>query len=223
MKMRIYDMQAPVYNCLKQGNGVVLEESEEGILLFDRKAGIWILDQKNPETACQWIRKHYEPGMLVCAAYEAVIQKLLSVFPFKMRRSCFQVVWDKEAPWVDWTDLRLATEEDLGMICALYDLENEASLLDIIRSKRLVLATKDGRLAGFAGMHPEGSLGLLYVSEACRHQGVGTRLQLAAIAMAMAWGLVPYAHIFCDNVESLSLQKSLGMSFSSDLFGWLKN
>ena len=223
MKFDPYGMQAPAYNCMIEGNARVLEEDDKGIFLFDRKAKIYILDQPDPKTALEWVQNHLKEHMMICCAYEHTYTYLQEKLGFAMKASCMQVVWTQDEPDAHGPlDLKLAQLADLSEISRLYDLADEKELEQAVRNGELLTGWKDGCLAGFAGLHPEGGMGLLVVKEEFRNRGYASQLEKAAILLAMEKGLVPYAHIFTDNIALIGLQKKLGLKFSEDLFAWLE-
>ena len=75
---------------------------------------------------------------------------------------------------------------------------------------------------GFIGFHDEGSMGLLYVDEAYRHQGVAASLESYLINRQLEWGWVPYGQIAVDNEPSKKLQEKLGLYLSSGTVWWLE-
>ena len=80
----------------------------------------------------------------------------------------------------------------------------------------------EGKLAGFGGIHREGSFGMLYVEEDSRRIGAGASLEAYVINRMLEKGWTPYCHIFEDNQASLRLQEKLGLYFASKTFLWMK-
>ena len=79
----------------------------------------------------------------------------------------------------------------------------------------------DDQLAGFAGTHVEGTLGLLTVLPEYRRRGIATALESTAINRELQEGHVPYCHLYTDNLASRALQQSLGLSFADKNVWWL--
>ena len=78
----------------------------------------------------------------------------------------------------------------------------------------------DGKLAGFMGQHPEGSLGMLFVFPQFRRQGIAEALERNYVNLELAQGHVPYGQIFVGNTASRMLQEKLGMEFSEGNICW---
>ena len=71
----------------------------------------------------------------------------------------------------------------------------------------------DYHLAGFAGVHQEGALGMLEVVPAFRRRGLAEALEAAVIARVLEAGGFPYCHVRLGNTASESLQEKLGLVF----------
>lgn len=83
-------------------------------------------------------------------------------------------------------------------------------------------AEVQGRLAGFIGLHQEGTIGLLEVLPAFRRQGIAEALEAAMIARQLDRGGWPYVHVMKGNTASERLQETLGMTFDDRrVFYWL--
>ncbi|MCM1100580.1 MAG: GNAT family N-acetyltransferase [Clostridium sp.] len=74
----------------------------------------------------------------------------------------------------------------------------------------------EDRLAGFAGSHPEGRPGFLYVEEPYRRQGLGSALASFCINRHLRQGQTPYWQIPADNEPALELQERLGLYLSRE-------
>lgn len=72
--------------------------------------------------------------------------------------------------------------------------------------------TTEGRLAGFLGIHSEGSMGMLEVVPEFRRHGIAQALEAALIRLHLERGWLPYCFVAPDNVPSLSLQAKLGLT-----------
>ena len=73
----------------------------------------------------------------------------------------------------------------------------------------MIGAFLDGELAGFAGVHNDGGMGMLEVLEPFRKRGIGSLLEAEMIRRELAAGHVPYAHVFVENEISAALQKKI--------------
>lgn len=79
-----------------------------------------------------------------------------------------------------------------------------------------------GELAGFAGIHREGTMGLLEVLPAFRRRGLAETLEAALIAQQLRRGYLPYCHVRRGNTASERLQKKMGLRFDEEsTFYWI--
>lgn len=78
-----------------------------------------------------------------------------------------------------------------------------------------------GKLAGFAGVHQEGSLGMLEVYEEYRGQGIGRALEAFMVNLHLSMGYTPYGMVAADNHVSLRLQKKAGLCISKEKIYWV--
>lgn len=83
--------------------------------------------------------------------------------------------------------------------------------LEVLLAEGLVLGGfEQGRLVGFVGEHPQGSMGMLEVFEEARGRGWGRALALAKMRQVHRRANVPWAEILSENEASLALVTSLG-------------
>ncbi len=90
-----------------------------------------------------------------------------------------------------------------------------------LRGGHIYGAFADGRLAGFAGTHQEGSIGLLEVYGEYRRQGIGRALEAFMVNLHLSMGYMPYGAVVEGNQASLGLQGSLKMCMSKKLLYWV--
>lgn len=74
----------------------------------------------------------------------------------------------------------------------------------------------DGELAGFAGIHQEGAMGMLEVLPQFRRRGLAEVLEAAIIARQLERGRFPYCHVRRGNTASEALQRKLGLTFDEN-------
>ena len=82
-------------------------------------------------------------------------------------------------------------------------------------------ACVDDQLAGFAGTHVEGTLGLLTVLPEYRRRGLGLALERYVIRQEVRRGHIPFCQMFDDNDVSLHLQQKVGMELHPQPIWWL--
>ncbi len=208
---------------LKRGSGEIIAERDGALLLRDSisgayfaacedtKTGIALLDRYVPQNCNLLMTVNYELG-----------QEAFRRFGFSEKMECYQVAYYGKKPVLNTElDIRTAAEDDLDILKANYHLISPEELEKAVGRGNIFLGYYQNRLAGFIGEHLEGSMGLLYVFPEYRRRGFGTALQSYLIAKTLQKGFVPFAQVEKDNINSLNLQKKLGMEKSDNLIVWL--
>lgn len=83
-------------------------------------------------------------------------------------------------------------------------------------------AFSQGQMAGFIGVHEEGSMGMLEVLPSFRRQGVGSLLLSQLCAYQLSRGMIPFTQFVVGNIASAKLHKRLGFDISEDSVYWLE-
>ena len=108
-------------------------------------------------------------------------------------------------------DIRPLPEEDVPTAAPHY--HNSADyLLERSRAGELWGIYEDGKLAGFMGLHEEGSMGILAILPEFRRRGLASVLESWVIGQQLKRGQVPYGHVIDGNEASTALQQSLGLT-----------
>ena len=80
----------------------------------------------------------------------------------------------------------------------------------------------EGEMAGFAGMHTEGSIGMLEVFPEYRRRKIGKALETYMINLSLEMGHTPYGQVVDGNEKSVYLQESLGLCFAKSKIYWME-
>ena len=99
--------------------------------------------------------------------------------------------------------------------------DSEAYFAACVAEGKLWGAFRQGRLAGFVGLHNEGSIGMLEVFADSRRLGIGYCLEAFVIGYCLKKGRTPYAQVVKGNEASMALQKKLGMQQCKKPAIWL--
>lgn len=210
---------APFSNAEKLNSFSVLEQDPNGKLLWNEKEKLAMIYHEDSKQAVQWLKKYQEActgfpilmamGQPACAAARMI-------FPFKEEEDCIQAVWTKQrTPALEMpygVSIRNARTDDLDWIVSNYDLADEQELKECIQHQNLFVLDDQGRNAGFAGFHSEGSMGMLFVFPEFRRKNFGFILEQFMIVKAIEKNIIPYCHVFSWNQASLHLQQKVGMT-----------
>lgn len=118
--------------------------------------------------------------------------------------------------------IRTLTPEYLDVAAGVYRTVDDGDYVrDRIMARAMYGAFIGEELAGFIGVHSEGSIGLLEVLPAYRRKKVGMALETYLCNLFVERGRVPYGQVIAGNEVSLALQKRLGLCLSRETVFWM--
>ena len=208
---------------LKRGTGSVIADTDNALLIRDNVSGAYFLACEDRSTGIA-VLDGYLPSdcSLLMVSDHSLGQTAFERYGFSEKLECYQVAYYGDKPVVDTRlSVRAADEQDLPSLADNYQLISPEELAEAVRRKLIFLGYHKSRLIGFIGEHLEGSMGILYVLPEYRRRGFGTALQTYLIAMTMEKGFIPFGQVEKDNLNSLRLQKKIGMTCSDDLNVWM--
>lgn len=216
---------ADMFHALRDGGAKIEDASEEGVLLrVDHKDDIpmFLLGAVNETSAKRLIAMIKEPSGLVIRderCFEAA-----RAAGFDSEKPCFQVVYLRDDfPKADNAPaIRLMDKKDAELAASYYELyDAKDEFIQQIDDGSLFAAyDAQGTLLGYAGMHEDGSLGMLEVLPDYRRHNIGWALAAFMIRHRAEQGGIPYAQVFCDNTASINLQIKLGFEISVHKLLW---
>jgi len=119
-------------------------------------------------------------------------------------------------------DIKPLNMDYFEVIMGAYDVDVGADYLKKrLEDGELFGGFADSQLAGFVGIHAEGSMGMLQVFDQYRGRGYGAALTSHAVNHQLAQGVVPFEQIGTDNKASLAIAQKLGFLLSTDKMYWL--
>ena len=200
---------------------------EEGTVLLYNRAG----------EACQLMAKDAEAGKRALAALTEAPDAIISHEPFmdevlrdfvckdgtayEMCPPCVQMSYTrKELLQAPKSDIRLLTEDYAEIIDENYDLLSIDGIREHLREGKLFGIFEGEVLAGFAGEHSDGSMGMLFVFPKYRGKGYAMELERFLINETVKRGDTPYCQIFFDNEASLKLQEKLSLYAAKGNIRW---
>ena len=112
--------------------------------------------------------------------------------------------------------------KDFDTLMANYDFDlGREYLIGRINAGEVFGGYINGDLIGFAGIHEEGSVGLLKVLEQFRSKGYAIALASYAANHQLSQGITPFIQISTENKPSQALAKKLGFTISKEHIYWL--
>ena len=208
---------------LKRGSGEIIEEMDRALLIRDEVSGAYMLACDDAVTGMVLLDRHIgrNCSLLMVSDYSLGITAF-ERYGFAEKLECYQVAYFGEKPSADSRlTVRAADEQDLPMLVKTYHLVSPEELEKLVSRRSILLGYEREKLIGFIGEHLEGSMGILYIFPEYRRRGFGAALQTHLIARTIEKGFIPFGQVEKDNLESLKLQKKLGMTQSDELTVWM--
>ncbi len=207
---------------LVRGKAELLYAEGENLLIYNEDCKICMITAESREAGERMLALAPSKTRLFITGQDFMNEPVCSRFSFVVYHECYQVLYTKKEPLpVRHNDIRLLTIEALPYVTEHYDMGDEKHLKKLIEAGMMYGAYVDGRLAGFMGVHEDGSLGLLFVDKEHRRRHLGEALVCYCTNRLREQGYIPYAHIIKDNAASLSLQESIGYYIAEQTVFWL--
>ena len=210
---------------LKRGIGKVLYEMNGNLAVGC--GDVLMVYANNTEDAQIMLHKVFadNPGYMnleVVSAQSFVNEILESEFNIKVRLECMQACYTRNVSLpVRFKDIRPLGIEYLEQILTDYHACSKEYIKMRMEAGAFYGAFDKEQLIGFIGTHAEGSMGMLFVKEDYRCQGIGTALESYLINLQIGRGEIPYCQINVGNAVSVRVQEKLGLYFSKEKIYWL--
>ena len=217
---------AGIMQVLRRGTAQIYNKEEDGIFLRDTQSGAYMLCTEDIEKGKFWLRQHeaahYE---LMELRQKELAEYCRSRYGFGTVMECRQAVWlQQEEPDKAQGDLIITepSAKELDIIADTYKRLEKEEIMQIHALHNLYAGrTQDQKMAGFIGMHTEGSIGLLEVFPEQRRHGYGLDLERFMIRKVRSQKLIPYGQIEVWNETSMNLQRKIGMTITEESIYWL--
>ena len=206
---------------IRRGTMAALYAENGTVLLRAKGSFLTFFASDNEDDAREALLAH--PEIFGCVAHGEIARDMLqSVLGLSYETPCRQYAYlSKQKPELDPRfTYRVLEAGDADYVRAHYKPGYE-DIDAAIAAGRVIGAEVDGKLAGFIGMHGEGSVGMLEVDPAYRRLGVGTALEKFMFAKHIDEGRVAYGQVFVTNDGSLALQKKMGIEMGKNLIWWM--
>lgn len=197
----------------------LLQSAPDALVLYDRPDNICFAAGTGVE--CPQLHT----ALLVLTDERSVADRLADERSHNEFFECLQALYLRPEPAhaeCPGMSVRMLTMDDLGFVLENY--HNPGAYEKHIRGRiaeGMLGAVVDGELAGFAGVHQEGSMGLLEVLSRFRRRGIGEALECEVINLQRSRGRLPYCHVETDNQASMALQRKLGLTIDEQPLYWV--
>ncbi len=243
MKQKLHHMD--MIELISRGNAELVYSDGGTVCLYDIVSGIYFHttdDRAKGRIGVERIKEyavtHGGIDMLQCIALHQeymceAAREILEVSPFI---TCSIAVYTRKEKLPitglysvngniaeDMVEIRKIGVEHFEEAAAFYDgPDGTEYLYQHLEEFGLYGAFLGGKLAGYIGRHPEGSMGLLQVAPAYRRRKIAKALETYMINLSLEMGHVPFAEVVVGNEKSIALQQSLGMCFAKDKIYWIE-
>ena len=211
---------------LRRGTSDLLYAEENGVLLWERVGDTHMASARDQGALERMLALLPECGAFVGHElwYNGYVTRR---YGLHTEQICYQAAWmEPEPPEIPDFGGRL---ELLGQEWAQYVYDHYShpfggvAYIQRAIGRGMMGAFVDGTLAGFAGFHAEGAIGMLEVLPAYRRQGLGNILLRAVVRLALERGQYAFGQIIEDNEPSLVLHRRAGLTISEEKFFWRFN
>jgi len=243
MKQKLHHMD--MIELIARGQAELIYANGGTICLYDVVSGVYFHTTEEYENGRlgmekikEYAQNHGGIDTLACMALHQehmckVAQEVLGVSPFI---TCKIAVYTKKEklPITGLYTTNGKTAEGMveirriGVECAeeaaaFYDGPDGADYVrEHLKEFGLYGAFLDGKLTGYIGRHPEGSLGILQVAPEYRRRKIAKALETYMINLSLEIGHVPFTEVVVGNEKSVALQESLGLCFAKNLIYWME-
>ncbi len=223
---------ADILEGIRRGSTVVFFESDTGVLAREMDTGLFMLASSDGYEGVKLLEKVIATGEAVVyrgfgdnrkEIHNAMLARGTEL-GYAKTKPCVQILYEKKEllPLEGTLEFRHPEESDYGFVRSTYHIVSDDELTATITSDDFFCGyDRGGHAVTYAGIHPEGSLGLLYVTPECRGLGYGRETASFMINHQTELGRLPYGQVYADNEASLALQKKLGFTFSRAYTSWM--
>ncbi len=209
---------------LKRKDTEILQASDRGVLLYNESYGVYMISAQDGQAAKEMLSSVRQPEVIV-THQNFCVDTVQKQFRFQRKTACHQAAYFNRNPLPvpeSSAMIRPLDESYLPFLLKYYSLAGIVSVQERLESGSMFGAFLSGTLAGFAGTHAEGSMGLLEVLPEYRRQGIAVVLETFLANRFLAEGRVPFAQIIAGNTASLKLQQKLDFTVSEQAICWLE-
>ncbi|MDE5590688.1 MAG: tRNA (guanosine(37)-N1)-methyltransferase TrmD [Acetatifactor sp.] len=211
-----------IMESLGRGRGEILYRKGEQLLVEDREAKTCMLlcgDDGDVEELLSAIPEQTK----WCVVIQERLIEELKARSFGVWGKCSQYLYTAgNSLTVRHKDIRRLGIGDLDYISEHYSHGTTEYMEGRILNGVMYGAFSDDRLIGFIGTHDEGSMGMLYVDEQYRRQGIGEALLSYNINRTLERGWIPYGHVLEGNTVSERLLEKPGLYKAGKPVWWME-
>lgn len=228
LKNKLFHMD--MLEALRRGNARLLYFEEDGVLLQEKSSGAYMFTTKDRTSGEKILRSIFsdppqrEKVKLFVSHQECMNAFLCEFFSINLEMECIQAVYTRKEPLPvkRGMDIRKLDAGFLSAVEKHYHGYVEAGYVESqLKSGVMYGIFEEKKLAGFIGMHKEGSVGMLEIFENYRNKGYAKALEAFYINLHLKNGWTPFCQVETENEKSLRLQESLNLYMTKEQLYWL--
>lgn len=208
---------------IRRGSAEILFAGDDGVLLRETRSGAVMISVTSPVAGEKMIAGLVKPELFV-AHQQFCVSLIRENFGYVRLFDCVQAVYTRYTKLPVTAGIEIGTLSQTCLPAVLnhyHTIDDPDYIRKLICRREIFGAFIEGSLAGFIGIHDEGSMGLLEVFPEFRRRGVGTALISFLVNYHLEKGQIPFGQIMAGNVKSVRLQEKLGFEISADHLYWL--
>lgn len=212
-----------IYELIKRDLGKIIYKSKKGIVAVTNEKDL-VLTSLNDYNEFNAVLEKYNLSPDTITAKEDILYKeILKNNQVFRSLPCSQWVYTKlTPPQYNHSDIRMLDIQYLDVILKHYKLVSDKEyIIDRLNNKMIFGIFENDKIAGFIGIHSEGSIGMLEIFPEYRRKGYGYILEAYVIEQLLDKGFVPFCHVVDGNEASYKLQEKLGFKKSSKPNIWI--
>lgn len=223
---------------IARGQARIIFAEGENICLRDMVSGIYFHTAENPRIGCSMLEELREDDAveILVLHQEFMVEPAEQKLGLSEIMACSQAVYTKREKLpitglystdgrtrAGQPEIRPLRMEHLDEVVRHYnEIVSREYIEERIAKQEMFGAFLGEELAGFAGMHAEGSIGMLHILPEYRGRKLGKALETYMINRCLERGYTPYGQVAVGNGISKQLQESLGLCFSGLCVYWLE-
>lgn len=208
---------------LKRGHGELLYWEEDGILIKEKESGAYMISAKSLASGEKILSVIDEEPEQFVSHQSFLNESIIKKFQLQLQCECANAVYTRKEslPVQKNWDIRPLDKRFQQIIFEQYHtFSDEAYIAERVKSGVMYGIFEENALAGFIGMHREGSIGMLEILEPYRKKGYGRALETFYINRHLQQGFTPFGQIITGNQASEKLQQSLHLYISKEKSCW---
>lgn len=214
-----------------RGLACIVQQQGRNMLVNVQNTQSYAIYVESPEMAGQLMgslisgKAQGEGGIDLAVCEEAVRDLAVREYGLTVRKTCYQACYTRREPLrIKHKDIRPLGVKDLDYVagsCLSCDRRYLYRRLLAGAVFGVYMGQDEKKPAGYIGIHEDGSMGMLYVDKAYRHQGLAVSLESWLINQLLKRGEIPYCQVEKGNVSALRLQEKMGLYLCDEPMWWL--